>query len=101
MELRRWGANRDSGYTSLFKKTPTVSWRASTNALELDIKRVAHGSQGQYNYKLVLTPEDIQELLMALGKEAALPEVAQVMRPVLRELMRLQLTAAGFSPSLE
>lgn len=101
MELRRWGANRDSGYTTIFNKKPIVSWRASTNELDLYIRRVAQGSQGQYNYRLLLTPEDIQELLIALSKEAALPAVAQAMQPVLRELVRLQHTAAGIPPSRE
>lgn len=99
MELRRWGANRNSGYTSVFKKKPAISWRASTSELELDIRRVSQGDQGQYNFKVLLTPEDIQELLASLSKEAALPEVAQAMRPVLRELVRLQLAAVGVSPT--
>lgn len=99
MELRRWGANRNTGYTSVFKKKPNITWRASTNELELEVRRVSQGDQGQYNFKVLLTAEDIQELLVGLSKEAALGDMANVMRPVLRELFRLQLAAAGVAPT--
>lgn len=95
MEVRRAGANRNSGYTVLVNKAPSVTWRASTGHLQLDVRRVSHGDQGQYNYTVLLTADDIAELLSGLSKEAATPAVADVVRPLMRELGRLQLAAAG------
>lgn len=53
------------------------------------------GEQGQYNYTLLLSADDIQAILVGLSRDAALPAVADAIRPVIRELVRLQLAAAG------
>lgn len=98
MQLRRWGANRNSGATKLFEKKAVAAWGAAKGQLSMTISRVTQGEQGQFNYAVDLSIEDIQQVLAVLSKECSLPAIADGLAHSLRDLTRLQLAAAGHPP---
>jgi hypothetical protein len=98
MQLKRWGANRNSGDTKLFDKKAITTWSAAKGQLTMTVSRVTHADKGQFNYSVELSIEDIQQVLAALSKECRLPAIATGLAPSLRDLMRLQLAAAGHPP---
>lgn len=98
MQLRRWGANRNSGTTKLFEKKAATTWSAAKGQLSMTISRVTQSGQGQFNYSIDLSIEDIQQVLAALSKECSLPAIAEGLAPSLRDLARLQLAATGHPP---
>ena len=94
MKLTRCGANRYSGDTIVFDKAPAVSWSATKSGLQFEVKRVSLDN-GQFNFTVTLSVEDILKALGALSKEAKLPAIADGLAPALRDLHRLQAVAAG------
>lgn len=98
MQLKRWGANRNSGVTKLFEKKANVAWSAAKGQLALTVSRVTHSEKGQFNYSVELSMEDIQQVLAALSKECSVPAIATGLQPSLRDLLRLQLAAVGHPP---
>jgi hypothetical protein len=101
MKLLRWGANRNSGATTVFDKKASATWGAAKNVIVLTVPRVDKGEQGQYNFRIELTAQDIQGLIAALSSESALPAVAELLQPACRDLTRLHLAAAGFTPATD
>ena len=99
MQLKRWGSNRNSGVTLVFDKKPAVAWSASKSQLNLSVRRVSQGDQGQYDFSIGLTLEDVQQILEALSKECSLPPLAKGLEPSIRDLVRLQAAAAGMLPA--
>lgn len=101
MLLKRWGANRNSGWIGLInKKDPTVSWNKNEQCIQLTIKRVVdpHGN-GQYNYEIDLSPEEIAKIIDALAKDGlthSLTSLSEKLAPSTRSLLRLLLAAGGF-----
>jgi hypothetical protein len=98
MHVERWGARRDSGATTLFDKTATaVVWSASTDEVQMTVRGIRHGTQGQYNYSIGLSLKDIRDVLEALGKECSLPAISVGLQPAMLDLFRLQAAAAGLA----
>jgi DNA-binding transcriptional MerR regulator len=61
----------------------------------MTVRRVTHGDQGQYDYSVGLSLEDIREILEALRKECSLPAISEGLQPAMLDLFRLQAAAAG------
>ncbi len=99
MQVRRWGANRNSGSTTIFDKKASTSWNARKNLLSMTISRVNHGTAGEFNYAVEFTVEDFCQMVGALSKECGIAEIAEALEPSVRDLLRLQLAAAGMTPS--
>ena len=72
----------------------SVSWSGAKNNLQLEVKPVT-SDNGQFNFTIELTVEDILKAIGALSKEAKLPAIADGLAPALRDLHRLQAAAAG------
>jgi len=94
MRMKRCGANRYSGHTIVFDKAPSVSWSAEKSNLQFEVRRVTTDN-GQFNFTVELTVEDLLKAISALSKEAKLPAIADGLAPALRDLHRLQAAAAG------
>lgn len=102
MLLKRWGANRNSGWTALINnKDFTASWNKKDSVVELTVKRVnGTNANGQYNYEVVLSLEEISKILALLSDQALQhsSEVAsQKLSSATRSLLRL-LAASGGLP---
>jgi len=102
MLLKRWGANRNSGWTGLINnKDFTASWNKKDSVVELTVKRVSDPSaNGQYNYQVVLSLEEISKILVLLSDQALQhsPEVtSRKLNSSTRALLRL-LAASGGVP---
>ncbi|MCO7552349.1 hypothetical protein [Metapseudomonas otitidis] len=100
MLLKRWGANRNSGWTGLInKKEPSVSWSKKDQCIQLIVRKVndPHGN-GQYNYEIDLSPEEISKILDALAKDGlthSLTYISEKLAPSTRSLLRLLLASGG------
>jgi hypothetical protein len=106
MLLKRWGANRNSGWTAVINnKDFTTSWNKKESTVELTFKRVSDPSaSGQYNFQAVLTLDEISKILTLLSDQALRhsPEaVTQKMTPSTRALLRLLVASGGipFAPT--
>jgi hypothetical protein len=100
MLLKRWGANRNSGWTALInKKEPAVSWSKKEQCIQLNIRRVNDpNGNGQYNYEIDLSTEEIAKIIDALAKDGithSLESVSEKLAPSTRSLLRLLLAAGG------
>ena len=65
MNLKRKGTNRDSGYRTAFKeKNPSISHEKDSGELSLTVSKArGMGPEGQYDYVVTLSPNDISEIL--------------------------------------
>lgn len=100
MLLKRWGANRNSGWTAVINnKDFTPSWNKKESTVELTFKRVNDpNANGQYNFQVVLSLEEISKILALVSDQALLhsPEVvSQKMTPSTRALLRLLVASGG------
>jgi hypothetical protein len=105
MLLKRWGANRNSGWTPLINnKEFTASWNKKETAVELTFRRINDpNANGQYNFEVVLSLEEVSKILTLLSEQALKhsPEViAQKMAGDTRALLRLLIASGGvpFAP---
>lgn len=102
MLLKRWGANRNSGWTGLINnKDFTASWNKKDSVVELTVKRVNDpNANGQYNYEVVLSLEEISKILALLSDQAlqhSSEVTSQKLSSSTRALLRL-LAASGGLP---
>ena len=100
MLLKRWGANRNSGWTGLInKKEATVSWNKNEACVQLTVRRVNDpNGNGQYNYEIDLSLEEITKVLSVLadhGLTHSMSAVSEKLSPSTRSLFRLLAASSG------
>jgi hypothetical protein len=101
MLLKRVGANRNSGWTELIKRSDvSVSWARHQQNIRLSIRCVSDVHlNGQYNYELDLNLEELVKILECLSEldlyEAG-DNIAEKLAPATRSLLRLLIAAGGF-----
>jgi hypothetical protein len=100
MLLKRWGANRNSGWTPVINnKDFTASWNKKDSTVELTFRRVNDpNANGQYNFEMVFSLEEISKILTLLSDQAlqhSSEAVSQKLSPSTRALLRLLVASGG------
>lgn len=99
MLLKRWGANRDCGWTALINKEATVSWNKKDSCVKLSARRVNDpNGNGQYNYDVELSLEEIAKILTVVSEQAVDNSSAAVKDKLAhstKPLFRLLMASSG------
>jgi hypothetical protein len=103
MLLKRWGANRNFGWTALINnKNFSASWNKKDSTVDLMFRKVSDpNGNGQYNFEISLSLEEITKILTTVSDQALQhsPEVVcQKMSISTRSLLRLLISAGGLPP---
>lgn len=103
MDLTRIAANRKAGLTAAFSdRRPSVTIDDATGAIKLVVPRAeGMGAQGQYDYTVSISPNDLIEILYSISMNPALGQRGKLQESLASSavpLLRL-LSAASALPS--
>ena len=103
MDLTRIAANRKAGLSTAFRgQKPSVAIDETTGAIKLVVSRAeGMGAQGQYDYTVLVSPDDFANILDAISTNPALGQKGKLQESLATSavpLLRL-LSAASALPS--
>jgi hypothetical protein len=108
MDLTRTAANRKAGLTTAFSgRKPSVTIDESSGAIKLGVTRAeGMGTQGQYDYTVLISPDDLAAILSTIstspapGQKGKLQEsLASSAVPLLRLLSAASALPSQLAPS--
>lgn len=100
MDLKRVGANRNFGYTAAFEdEVPTIEFLGESGGISFSVARAdGMGAQGEYDYVVNLSSDDVAEMLIFLAEQQDISKsksLCNALRRSSNAILRLLILSSG------